>query len=114
MSVTIEGETGDAQVIRWPQVFQRSRPQLGGHGEVHVLPAAGDPGLEGRRGQGMERICFFMSSALSGYVQSNPRPRVSKRTFKAGPGRIVIRRAGDAGVHQHVGVYEHGGWTLSS
>ena len=114
MSVTIEDETGDAQVIRWPQVFQRSRPQLGGHGEVYVLAAAGDPGLKGRRGQGMEWICFFMPSSLSGYIQSNPRLRVSKGATQAGPGRIVIRRAGDAGVHQHVGVYEHGGWTLSS
>ena len=29
--VTIEDETGDAQVILWPQVFQRSRKQLGSH-----------------------------------------------------------------------------------
>ena len=29
--VTIEDETGDAQVILWPQVFQRSRRQLGSH-----------------------------------------------------------------------------------
>ena len=26
------------------------RPELGGHGEVHVLAVAGDPGVEGRRG----------------------------------------------------------------
>ena len=29
--VTIEDETGDAQVILWPQVFDRSRKQLGSH-----------------------------------------------------------------------------------
>ena len=29
--VTIEDETGDAQVILWPQVFQQSRRQLGSH-----------------------------------------------------------------------------------
>ena len=29
--VTIEDETGDAQVILWPQVFQQSRKQLGSH-----------------------------------------------------------------------------------
>ena len=29
--VTIEDETGDAQVIFWPQVFQQSRKQLGSH-----------------------------------------------------------------------------------
>ena len=29
--VTIEDETGDAQVILWPTVFQQSRRQLGGH-----------------------------------------------------------------------------------
>ena len=29
--VTIEDETGDAQVILWPQVFHRSRRQLGSH-----------------------------------------------------------------------------------
>ena len=35
--VTIEDETGDAQVILWPQVFQRSRKQL----SSHVLLARG-------------------------------------------------------------------------
>ena len=29
--VTIEDETGDAQVILWPHVFHQSRRQLGGH-----------------------------------------------------------------------------------
>ncbi len=29
------------------------RPQLGGHGQVHVLPVAGYPGVEGRRCQGL-------------------------------------------------------------
>ena len=29
--VTIEDETGDAQLILWPQVFHRSRRQLGSH-----------------------------------------------------------------------------------
>ena len=29
--VTVEDETGDAQVILWPQVFQQSRKQLGSH-----------------------------------------------------------------------------------
>ena len=29
--VTIEDETGDAQAILWPQVFQQSRRQLGSH-----------------------------------------------------------------------------------
>ena len=29
--VPIEDETGDAQVILWPHVFQQSRKQLGSH-----------------------------------------------------------------------------------
>ena len=37
MFVTIEDETGDVQLILWPQVFHRSRRQLGSH----VLPARG-------------------------------------------------------------------------
>ena len=31
MFVTIEDETGDAQVVLWPHVFQQSRKQLGSH-----------------------------------------------------------------------------------
>ena len=31
MFVTVEDETGDAQLILWPRVFRRSRRQLGGH-----------------------------------------------------------------------------------
>ena len=30
------------------------RPQLGGHGEVHVLAVAGHSRVEGRRGQGLQ------------------------------------------------------------
>ncbi len=30
------------------------RPHLGGHGQVHVLAVAGHPGIESRRGQGLE------------------------------------------------------------
>ena len=29
--ITIEDETGDAQVILWPYVFDRNRKQLGSH-----------------------------------------------------------------------------------
>ncbi len=32
------------------------RPKLGGHGEVHVLAVAGDPGVEGRRGEGCHLV----------------------------------------------------------
>ena len=28
-------------------------PKLGGHGQVHVLTVAGDPGVQGRRGKGL-------------------------------------------------------------
>ncbi len=31
MFVTVEDETGDAQLILWPQVFRQSRRQLGSH-----------------------------------------------------------------------------------
>ena len=31
MFVTVEDETGDAQLILWPHVFQQSRKQLGSH-----------------------------------------------------------------------------------
>ena len=31
MFVTIEDETGDAQLMIWPHVFRRSRRQLGSH-----------------------------------------------------------------------------------
>ena len=37
------------------------RPHLGGHGEVHVLAVAGDPGVERRRGQGLE---LFLHNVL--------------------------------------------------
>ena len=38
------------------------RPQLGGHGEVHVLAVAGDPGVERRRGQigGLTHCCVLL------------------------------------------------------
>ena len=38
------------------------RPKLGGHGQVHVLAVAGDPGVEGRRGQGLELLFLHMRS----------------------------------------------------
>ena len=41
------------------------RTQLGGHGEVHVLAVAGDPGVEGRRGQGLQ---LFFHVVLSSFV----------------------------------------------
>ena len=37
-------------------------PHLGGHGEVHVLAVAGDPGVEGRRGQGLELLFLHLCS----------------------------------------------------
>ena len=36
--------------------------KLGGNGEVHVLAVAGDPGIEGRRGQGLELLVFHLAS----------------------------------------------------
>ena len=38
---------GHAVAVGLGEVLER--PQLGGHGQVHVLPVAGDPGVEGRR-----------------------------------------------------------------
>ena len=37
------------------------RPKLGGHGEVHVLAVAGDPGVEGRPGQGLHLFSHLSS-----------------------------------------------------
>ena len=39
------------------------RPKLGGNGKIHVLAVAGDPGVQGRRGQGLQ--LFFISSSCS-------------------------------------------------
>ena len=36
---------GDGVVVGLGVVFER--PQLGGHGQIHVLPFAGDPGVQG-------------------------------------------------------------------
>ena len=41
------------------------RPKLGGHGEVHVLAVAGDPGIERRRGQGLKLLLFHFASDSS-------------------------------------------------
>ena len=41
------------------------RPKLGGHGEVHVLAVAGDPGVEGRRSEGLELLFHFVLLCLS-------------------------------------------------
>ena len=37
------------------------RPKLGGHGEVHVLAVAGNPGVEGRRGRGVQLLIHLSS-----------------------------------------------------
>ncbi len=41
------------------------RPHLGGHGQVHVLAVAGDPGVERRRGEGLE---MFLHVVLLGRI----------------------------------------------
>ena len=40
------------------------RPQLGGHGEVHVLAVARDPGVEGRRSERMLLVRVFLLALL--------------------------------------------------
>ena len=47
---------------------------------------------------------------LAYYLTADPqRFRVAKSAFQTCPGGIVVWRVGDTGVHQHVGIDEHGG-----
>ena len=48
------------------------RPHLGGHGQVHVLAVAGDPGVERRWGQGLELPVFHLASFAALVHVSSP------------------------------------------
>ena len=48
------------------------RPHLGGHGQVHVLAVAGDPGVERRRGQGLKLPVFHLASFAALVHVSSP------------------------------------------
>ena len=71
------------------------RPKLGGHGQVHVLAVAGDPGVEGRRGEGLKlllHMCsFFVGRGIGWFKRRLNRRRGGPGGGSPGTGAPVAR-----------------------
>ena len=71
------------------------RPKLGGDGEVYVLSVAGDPGVEGCRGQGLKlllHMCsFFVGRGIGWFKRRLNRRRGGPGGGSPGTGAPVAR-----------------------
>ena len=66
-------------------------PKLGGHGMVHVLAVAGDPGVQGRRGQFKSFLLSLSPSSVSSCSALRERSR-SRRSWRRSSRSSMFRR----------------------